>query len=51
MHPIVYTVFHRILNAIGDICDRTCHKVLFSGANKFPLFDLSQNMCTKYHDI
>ena len=23
------TAFHGILNAIGDICERTCHKVVF----------------------
>ena len=30
------TAFCKLLNAIGDICERTCcHKVLFYMANKF----------------
>ena len=31
---------HKILNAIDDICVRTCHKVLFYMANKFLQFYL-----------
>ena len=33
-------------------CDRTCcHKVLFYVVNKSLLFDLSQCLCSRYHDI
>ena len=29
------TTFYKIFNAIGDVCERTCHKVQFYVANKF----------------
>ena len=32
VHPIV---FYKIMNAIGDICERTYHYLFFYGANKF----------------
>ena len=36
MNPTFDTAFYKILNAIGDICERTiCDKVLLYVANKF----------------
>ena len=36
MHPTFDTAFYKILNAIGDICERaTCDKELLYVANKF----------------
>ena len=29
MHPTSDTVFYKIVNAIGDICERACRKMLF----------------------
>ena len=38
-HPTFEWTFHKILNAIGDICDRTCyHEVLFYVADSCDLF-------------
>ena len=31
MHPTFDTAFYKLLNAIGDLCQRTCHKALFYG--------------------
>ena len=31
--------------------EKTCHKVLFYEHNNFLQFDLSQCLCTRYHDI
>ena len=43
---------YKILNAIGDTCERTCcPKVLFYVANNFLWLDLSQCLCSRYHDI
>ena len=38
------------LNAIGDICERTCYKVSFYVVNICDLIS-SQCLCTRYHDI
>ena len=35
VHQTFNTAFYKILNAIGDICERTCCKMLFYVANKF----------------
>ena len=41
MHPTFDTAFDKLLNAIGDIYEKTCcHKALFYVANKFLRFDL-----------
>ena len=40
MHPNFVTTFYKILNAVGDVCERTCDKVLFYVVNKFLSFDL-----------
>ena len=46
------TTFYKILNAIGDICVRTCcHEVLCYVAKNFLQFHLSQCLCTRYHDV
>ena len=45
------TAFYKLLNAIGDICERTCHKVLFYVVNKFQLFDLRLSLCSRYNHI
>ena len=50
MHPTFNTAFYKILN--DDVCERTCSdKVLFYVANTFIRFDLSQCLCSRYHDI
>ena len=35
MHPTFDIAFNYFFNAIGDICERTCDKVMFYVANKF----------------
>ena len=35
MQQTINTAFRKCLNAVGDIFDRTCQKVLFYVANKF----------------
>ena len=36
VNPIFDAAFYKILNTIGDTCERTCcHRVLFYKANKF----------------
>ena len=39
VHPTFDTAFYKILNGIGDICEKTCDKVLLYVANKFLLFN------------
>ena len=52
MHPTFDIAFYKILNAIGDICERTCcRKVLFYVSNKFLSFDSSQCLYSIYHYI
>ena len=44
--------FTKSWNAIGDICEKLCcHMVLFYVVNNFLWFDLSQCLCSRYHDI
>ena len=35
VHPTFDTAFYKMLNAIDDICERACDKVLLYVANKF----------------
>ena len=51
MYPTFDTAFYKILNAIGDICERIRHEVLFYVVIKFLRFNLSQCNCSRYHDI
>ena len=52
VHQTFDAAFSKILNVVGDICDKTCcHIVLFCVATKFLRFDLSQSLCTRFHDI
>ena len=46
--PLIHfdTAFYKILNSIGVVCDRTCHKLLFYVTSKFEPYS-----CTRYHDI
>ena len=39
VHPSFDTALYKILNAIGDIIERTCNTVVFYVANKFLWFD------------
>ena len=45
MHPTFDTALYKILNATGEICERTCcDKVLFYVANKF-LYVIEDSVC------
>ena len=44
--------FNKLLNAIGDICERIfCPKLLFLVTNKFMGFVLCKCLFSRYHDI
>ena len=45
-HPTFDTSFHKILNVIGDICDKICYFMW-----QINSCDLSQCLCNRYHDI
>ena len=50
MHPTCNTAFYKILNAVGDVCERACcDKEFFHVANTFLWFDLRECLCSRYH--